>query len=105
MKADPITTTDSAGRKITLRKPSALDKMRLFKAAGPIHSQNQIWLAHAMLAYAVTDIDGTPVIAPVNDSQIDALVGKLDDHGIEAVALALAPEQKTAEETHEEAKN
>ena len=80
---------DSDGRRIAVRRLSALDKLRLFKAAGPTLAQNEPWLGIAVLAYCVTAIDDVPVPTPANESQIEALVARLGDAGIEAVAATL----------------
>ena len=87
------TVTDALGRRIGLRRPGALDKLRLLKAAGPVLAQNQPWLNMALYAASVTEIDGVPVPPPAAEAQIEALVGRLGDEGLAAVALALAPEQ------------
>ena len=59
----------------------ALDKLRLFKAAGPVSLRtNQPWLGMAMLACSVAAIDDVPV--PPRRStrqQIEALVSRLGD--------------------------
>jgi hypothetical protein len=86
------TITDADGRSITLRRLTALDKLRLFKAAGPILAQNQPWLGMAVLACSVVAIDGVPVPAPANELQIEAMVGRLGDAGISAIAASLSVE-------------
>jgi len=85
-------TTDAQGRRLALRRLTALDKLRLFKAAGPLLAQNQPWLGMALLAASVTAIDDIPVPPPASEAQIEALVSKLGDDGIDAVAKMLAPE-------------
>jgi hypothetical protein len=86
--ADGLTLTASDGRRLTLRRLTALDKLRLFKAAGPALSQNQPWLGMAMLASSVTAIDDVPIPPPTNEPQIEAMVSRLGDSGIAAVAEA-----------------
>ncbi len=83
------TTTDARGRNIALRRLTALDKLRLFKAAGPVLSQNQHWLGMAVLAASVAAIDDVPVPQPVTEGQIESLVAQLGDDGIAAIADAL----------------
>jgi hypothetical protein len=68
---------------------TSLDKLRLFKAAGPVLAQNQPWLGMAMLACSVAGIDNVPVPAPINEQQIESMVTRLGDLGIAAVAEAL----------------
>lgn len=83
---------DSDGRMLTIRSLTALDKLRLFKAAGPMLSQNNLWLGMATLATSVTAIDDVPIPPPTNEAQIESLVSRLGDSGIAAIAHALAPE-------------
>ena len=87
--------TDAEGRRITLRRLSALDKLRLFKAAGPVLAQNQPWLGMAVLACSVTAIDEVPVPAPATEQQIEAMVARLGDAGINAIAAALDADPAT----------
>ncbi len=95
-----IGTQDSLGRTLALRRLTSLDKLRLFKAAGPILAQNPLWLGMATLACAVTEIDTIPVPPPTNEAQIEALVARLGDEGISAVAQALKPEAEVDLATH-----
>jgi hypothetical protein len=82
-------TTDSTGRRMKVRTLTALDTLRLFKAAGPDLAQNQPWIALATLAMSVSEIDGVPVPTPVNEAQIESVVDRLGDAGLTAVADAL----------------
>jgi hypothetical protein len=68
---------------------TSLDKLRLFKAAGPSLAQNQPWLGMAVLACSVAEIDNVPVPPPVNEQQIESMVARLGDLGISAVAEAI----------------
>jgi hypothetical protein len=79
-----------SSRRLTLRRLTALDKLRLFKAAGPALAQNQPWLGMAVLAASVVAIDDVPVPSPTTEAQVEALVSRLGDHGIAAVAGAFA---------------
>ena len=87
-EAGPV--TDALGRRLSLRRPTALDKLRLFKAAGPVLAHNQPWLGIALYAASVTAIDDVPVPPPASETQIEALVARLGDEGLAAVAEALA---------------
>jgi hypothetical protein len=89
---------DAEGRRLQLRKLTALDKLRLFKAAGPGLAQNQPWLGMAVLAASVAAIDDVPVPPPANEQQVEALVARLGDAGIAAVGGALAATPPSAAE-------
>jgi hypothetical protein len=88
--AGPVTaeTIDGRGRIIKLRALNALDRMRLFKLLGPDGAPNQMLLGYATLAVAVVAIDGVDQAWPANERQLEALVGKLDEDGLGAVAMA-----------------
>jgi hypothetical protein len=81
--------TDAQGRRLALKRLTALDKLRLFKAAGPGLSQNQPWLGMAVLAASVAAIDDIPVPPPGTEAQIEALVARLGDPGLAAIATGL----------------
>jgi hypothetical protein len=88
--------TDSAGRVLGVRRLGALDRLRLFKAVGPELAENAPYLGMAMLAASVIDIDAVPVPAPVSEAQVEALVQRLCDGGIAAVADCLAGAEAAA---------
>ncbi len=77
---------DAHGRQIKLRQLTALDTLRLLKAAGPHLAQNQPWLSLATLAYSVSEIDSVPVPIPATESQIEALVEKLGEDALTMIA-------------------
>ena len=87
------TCRDSLGRELVVRRMTALDRLRLFKAIGPVLSQNSLYLGMAMLASMVTSIDGVPIPAPHTEAQVEAVVAKLGDEGIAAAAEAHAVAQ------------
>ncbi len=91
------TVTDSRGRKLVARRLTALDTLRLFKAAGPVLAQNEPWLSMAGLAFAVLEIDGVPVPPPATEPQIESLIDRLGEDGLAAVADVMAPDDGTAE--------
>ena len=62
------TVIDGDGRQLTIRRLTALDRLRLFKAAGPLLAQNQPWLGMALIASSVTAIDDVPVPPPSNEA-------------------------------------
>lgn len=80
------TITDARSRQLTLRRLTVLDRLRLFKAAGPVLAENHPWFGMAILASSVAAIDGVPVPLPSNEAQIEAAVSRLGDDGLAAVA-------------------
>ena len=81
-----VTIIDGKGRSLTLRRLTALDTLRLFKAAGPVLAQNEPWLSMAGLTFSVLEIDGIPVPPPATESQIENLIDRLGDEGLAAIA-------------------
>lgn len=88
-EAAPV-AVDGEGRSIVLRRLTALDKLRLFEAAGAELARNDRWLGMAALAASVTEIDGVPYPAPASKAAIEAMIRRLGDGGVAAVAAALA---------------
>ncbi len=89
--ATTVETIDAEGRRLSVRRLHALDKLRLFKAVGAELAQNPPYLGMAMLAATVSAIDGIPVPIAVNEMQIEALVSRLGDSGLAAVAGVMEP--------------
>lgn len=94
-------TTDSTGRVLVVRNLTALDTLRLFKAAGPALSQNEAWLGMASLAFAVSEIDHVPVPTPVSEPQIEGLIERLGEAGLAAIAAALNTDTAPAGDANE----
>ena len=92
-----ITTVDSRGRRLTLRRLTALDTLRLVKAAGPLLAQNEAWLSMAALAFSILEIDGIPVPPPATEPQIESLIERLGEEGLAATADAIKQEQEPHE--------
>jgi hypothetical protein len=80
---------DNAGRLLKVKRLSALDRVRLFRAMGATDSENRMLSSYASTAAAVTEIDGSHVAFPQSSISLDALIQRLDEAGLEAVVLAL----------------
>jgi hypothetical protein len=95
--ARAFVTVDTNGRRLSLRRLTALDTLRLFKAAGPVLAQNEPWLSMAGLAFSVLEIDSIPVPTPVTEAQIEGLIDRLGDEGLAAIANVIKDQQSVVE--------
>lgn len=82
--AESFTITDSKGRGIVLKKPGVLAQFRLVEALGDTAS-NQVYMRMVLPLIYVTEIDGQHATAPTKKIEIEALIQRLDEHGIAAV--------------------
>jgi 2-methylisocitrate lyase-like PEP mutase family enzyme len=82
--------TDALGRKLAVKRLSALERLRVYKAAGADLAMNRMWMGSAFVAASVTAIDGTPCPVAVNEAMLEAQVGRLGDEGIAAANVAMA---------------
>jgi len=94
---ETLSAVDRTGRRLLLRRLTALDTLRLFKAAGPVLAQNGPWLSMAGLAFSVLEIDGVPVPPPMTEPQIESLIDRLGDEGLAAIAAMLSEDPKEPE--------
>ncbi len=97
--------TDAEGRRLKVQKPTVLDKLRLFKAVGPDMAQNPPYLGLALTACAVKFIDDVPVPHPSNEQQIENLILRLGDAGMNAAGTVVTPREPSDAEVREEAGN
>ena len=81
--------TDSTGRVIKLKKPGVLAQYRLIEALGDSAS-NQTYMAMVMPLIYVVGIDDDAVHQPKSKMQVEALIQKLDEAGIQAVMSHVA---------------
>jgi hypothetical protein len=93
------TVTDRKGRTIKFRRLNALDRARLFKAAGAADSQNAPYVGMAMIAAHATEIDGVPIPFPNKQADIESIIARLDDPGMDAIAGELAKELDTDDDS------
>lgn len=82
---------DASGRSLTIRRPTTVDRLRLFKAVGSSLSTNDRYLGLAMLAFTVVAIDGVPVPQPANEHQIEVALERLGTAALDAIAACLDP--------------
>lgn len=80
--------TDSRGRTLKVRKLSALNKVDLSAVVGAENARNEGVIGPCAIAFSVTEIDGEPVMQPNSYAELRALIGRLDDEGLEAAGQA-----------------
>ena len=76
---------DSVGRKITLKKPPVLAQFRIVEVVGD-SAGNETYMRMILPLIYVTGIDDAPVFQPTSKVELEGLIGRLDEHGIVAVA-------------------
>ena len=102
-----VVVTDVRGRAIKLRKPGVLAQYRLIEALGDV-AQNPVYVGMVLPIIFVTEIDGDPVSPPRSKIQVEALISRLDESGINAIAAAVQENfgvSADAEETKTAIKN
>jgi hypothetical protein len=85
-KAASIVTLepDARGRIITLAKPGVLAQYRIVEVLGD-SAANQVYMGMVLPLLFVTAIDGDPIFAPKSKLEVEALIQRLDEDGIDAV--------------------
>jgi len=83
-----VTVNDALGRAIMLRKPGVLAQFRLVEALGQ-SAQNQVYMGMVLPLLFVGSIDGGAVVPPTTKGEVEALISRLDEAGIQAVMLGV----------------
>lgn len=81
-----VTVRDAQGREISIKRLLPLDRMKMFEIIGAANSSNEQYIGYAAIAFCVTAIDGDPVMRPRSKAEIEAIIQRLDDDGINAVS-------------------
>jgi hypothetical protein len=79
--------TDALGRRIVARRITALQRMRIIRVIGK-DAGNPQYLGYALLAASCASIDGELEPIPVSIPQVEAMVDRLGDDGLTAIAEA-----------------
>lgn len=79
------TITDDLGRALKVRKLGSMQRLDLAQLVGAEGSANPGVMAPCSCAFAVVEIDGEPILPPNSYNELRALVGRLEDEGIQAV--------------------
>lgn len=85
-----VYTTDALGRTLGVTRINAKLQRRVFKALSSESAEKTRYLMQALTVCACVSIDGTPVAFPTSELQIDALIDRLEQEGLDAIALCLA---------------
>jgi hypothetical protein len=83
-----ISVTDGNGRVISLKKPAVLTQYRLIEMLGDA-ARNQVYMGMVVPLIYVSAIDGEPVFVPTTKRELEALIQRLDEEGIEAVMMGV----------------
>jgi hypothetical protein len=88
----PLHCTDVKGRKFVLRRMKPSDRLRVADALGSERSKNELIFGNAMVAASIASIDGQMEGIPVSYNQVLALVDRVGDEGLAAVAECIGAE-------------
>lgn len=101
-----VTVTDANGRSIGIKRLGPVERMRMFKVIGGEQAKNDAYLGIAALAFLVRSIDGDTINQPTSELQLEGLVQRLGDDGLNAVGQGVVDHfQETQEESTEALKN
>lgn len=92
--------TDNRGRTLTIRKPSLLSQFKLVELLGAT-AENRTYLNMVLPVLYVSKIDGEALRFPASRLELEVLIQRIDEDGLEAVHLALA--EQMAEEAEDKA--
>lgn len=99
--------TDARGRVIVLRKPPFLAQYKQVEMVGGELAANRVYMSMILPTLYVISIDGDAVTQPKTKLQLDALISRLDEDGMNAAFECWSEnfaESKTPQEGEEELK-
>jgi len=86
--ANVLTVTDTWGRTFKVKKMKSRDRMQMARILGNELAKNEVYAGYAMLASTVVEFDGEAVAPMHSAREIEFMVTRLDDEGLEAIAKA-----------------
>jgi len=99
---EPVVVQDTRGRKFILSKPSVLAQFRLVDILGDT-AKNETYMSMVLPLIWVTAIEEQgieePVLLPTSRRELDALIQRIDEPGIIAIASKLQEISEAETET------
>lgn len=79
---------DLLGRTLSLKKPGVLAQFRLVEALGD-SARNEVYMGMVLPLLFLEAIDGVAVPAPSSKGEVEALIQRLDEPGIQTLMTAI----------------
>jgi len=79
-----VVVVDARGRSIVLKKPGVLAQFRLVEVLGNA-AKNEVYMGMVLPLIFIASIDGDELAQPTTKLQVEALIQRLDEDGINAV--------------------
>lgn len=81
---EEFATQDARGRVFKLRKPGLLQQFRLVEVIGE-SAKNEVYLNMCRPLIFIASIDGDPITQPLNKLELEGLITRVGDEGLDAV--------------------
>ncbi len=98
-------TTDANGHRLGVKRINASLRRRVLKALSAESGEKGRLLVMATVACCCVEIDGSPVPFPASELQVEALIDRLEQEGLDAVATVLGTKFAAQEEGEGDPKN
>jgi hypothetical protein len=82
--------TDSLGRVLGVKRINAKHRFRVVKALSTATGEKPQALFLALIACACCSVDGDQVPFPINEIQVEALISRLEQEGLDAIGECIA---------------
>jgi hypothetical protein len=76
---------DARGRTIAVKKLKPWDRLKMLEVIGAGQSDNAMYVGYASLVFYVVKIDDEAIARPTSKLQVEALMQRLDDDGLDTV--------------------
>lgn len=86
--AQTFETKDSEGRTLVIKKPGILAQFNIVEVAGDA-AKNDVWMNMVLPVIYLSELAGEAVIPPKNRLQLNGLLQRLDEHGLNALGKAV----------------
>ncbi|NMM21844.1 MAG: hypothetical protein HHJ15_18145 [Rhodoferax sp.] len=86
----PCVVLDAQGRSITLQKPGVLAQFRMIEMLGGETAKNQVYVGMVLPLLYIASIDGEALPRLSSKRELEALIQRLDEDGIECVMKGVA---------------
>lgn len=87
--ANQTETVTAGGKTFTLKKPGILSQYRIVEVVGE-SAKNEVYMGMVNPILWVSEIDGEPVFQPTSKRELEALIQRIGEEGVVAIAGHIA---------------
>lgn len=100
-----VRVKDRRGRTLGIKRPGVLAQFRLIEIVGGDVARNDVYMGMALPLFWLVEIDGEAIYPPTTKAELEVLIKRVEEEGIEAIVLGISEHFEGRDGTTDQLKN